>query len=82
MVDPKNTDMARFETDLGECRQIAEQGPGAGGGAAGGAAVGYALGQVVARTTGHSTWQTRPGAARRSSAGRKARVPERKASAR
>ena len=54
MVDPKTTDMARFETDLTECKQIAEQGPGAGTGAAGGAAVGYALGQVVARTTGNS----------------------------
>jgi outer membrane lipoprotein SlyB len=54
MVDPKHTDMARFETDLAECRQIAEQGPGAGGGAAVGAAAGYALGQVVARTTGHA----------------------------
>ena len=54
MVDPKTTDMARFETDLAECKQIAEQGPGAGAGAAGGAAVGYALGQVVARTTGNS----------------------------
>ena len=54
LVDPKATDMARFETDLVECRQIAEQAPGAGAGAAGGAAVGYALGQVVARTTGHS----------------------------
>jgi outer membrane lipoprotein SlyB len=54
MVDPKNTDMARFETDLAECRQIAEQGPGAGGGAAVGAVAGYALGQVVARTTGHA----------------------------
>ena len=54
MVDPKTTDMARFETDLAECKQIAEQGPGAGTGALGGAAVGYALGQVVARTTGNS----------------------------
>ena len=54
MVDPKNTDMARFQTDLAECKQIAEQGPGTGAGAAGGAVVGYALGQVVARTTGNS----------------------------
>jgi outer membrane lipoprotein SlyB len=61
VVDPKTTDMARFETDLGECRQIAEQAPGAGAGAAGGAAVGYALGQVVARTTGHSNMANEAG---------------------
>jgi len=28
IVDPKRSDMARYETDLAECRQIAEQAPG------------------------------------------------------
>src|SRR5882672_7111553 len=41
IVDPKRSDMARYETDLAECRQIAEQAPGPGTGAAVGAAVGY-----------------------------------------
>ena len=31
VVDPKHTDMAKYETDLVECRQVAEQGPGTGG---------------------------------------------------
>ena len=39
IVDPKRSDMARYETDLAECRQIAEQAPGPGTGAAVGAAV-------------------------------------------
>jgi len=34
IVDPKRSDMARYETDLAECRQIAEQAPGPGTGAA------------------------------------------------
>ena len=55
VVDPKRTDMAKYETDLVECRQIAEQGPGAGTGAAVGAVGGYAVGQVLARTTGRSS---------------------------
>src|SRR5213080_1709239 len=32
IVDPKRSDMARYETDLAECRQIAEQAPGPGTG--------------------------------------------------
>src|SRR2546423_15428276 len=52
IVDPKRSDMARYETDLAECRQIAEQAPGPGTGAAVGAAVGYGVGQGLARTTG------------------------------
>jgi len=42
VVDPKRTDMAKYETDLVECRQVAEQGPGGGAvlGAAGGAGAG------------------------------------------
>src|SRR5256885_16048234 len=52
IVDPKRSDMARYETDLAECRQIAEQAPGPGTGAAVGAAVGYGVGQVFARATG------------------------------
>src|SRR3977135_1525258 len=51
IVDPKRSDMARYETDLAECRQIAEQAPGPGTGAAVGAAVGYGGGQLIARTT-------------------------------
>jgi len=54
VVDPKRTDMAKYETDLVECRQVAEQGPGAGAGALVGAGAGYAVGQVFARTTGRS----------------------------
>jgi hypothetical protein len=54
VVDPKRTDMARYETDLVECREIAKQGGGAGGGALVGAGAGYMVGQAVARTTGRS----------------------------
>ncbi|HYN13168.1 MAG TPA: glycine zipper family protein [Burkholderiales bacterium] len=54
IVDPARSDMARFESDLAECRQIAEQAPGPGAGAVVGAAAGYAVGQVAARATGHS----------------------------
>jgi outer membrane lipoprotein SlyB len=54
VVDPKRSDMAKYESDLTECRQIAEKAPGAGTGAAVGAVGGYAVGQVLARTTGNS----------------------------
>lgn len=54
VVDTKRSDMTHYETDLGECRQIAEKGPGAGTGAAVGAAGGYAVGQVFARATGRA----------------------------
>jgi outer membrane lipoprotein SlyB len=54
VVDPKRSDMARYESDLAECRSIAEKAPGAGTGAAVGAVGGYAVGQVLARTTGNS----------------------------
>jgi hypothetical protein len=54
VVDPKRTDMAKYETDLVECRKVAEQGPGAGTSAAVGAVGGYAVGQVFARATGRS----------------------------
>jgi hypothetical protein len=54
VVDPKRTDMAKYETDLVECREIAKQGAGAGGGALVGAGAGYVVGQAVARTTGRS----------------------------
>jgi hypothetical protein len=54
VVDPKRTDMAKYETDLVECRQVAEQAPGAGAGAAVGAVGGYAVGQVFARATGRA----------------------------
>src|SRR5207247_10492659 len=52
IVDPKRSDMARYETDLAECRQIAAQAPGPGTGAAVGAAVGDGAGQGLAPTTG------------------------------
>ena len=52
IVDPQRSDMSRYESDLAQCRQIAEQAPGPGTGAAVGAAVGYGIGQVLARTTG------------------------------
>jgi hypothetical protein len=54
IVDPARSDMARFDSDLAECREIADKGPGAGGAAAVGAVAGYAVGQVAARATGHS----------------------------
>jgi outer membrane lipoprotein SlyB len=54
VVDPKRSDMAKYESDLAECRQIAEKAPGAGTGAAVGAVGGYAVGQVLARTTGRA----------------------------
>jgi outer membrane lipoprotein SlyB len=54
VVDPKRSDMVRYESDLVECRQIAEKGPGAGTGAVVGAGAGYAVGQVFARTTGRA----------------------------
>jgi outer membrane lipoprotein SlyB len=54
VVDPKRSDAAKYESDLVECRQIAEKAPGAGTGALVGAAGGYAVGQVVARSTGRS----------------------------
>jgi outer membrane lipoprotein SlyB len=54
VVDPKRTDMAKYETDLVECRQVAEQAPGGGAGALVGAGAGYAVGQVFARTTGRA----------------------------
>jgi outer membrane lipoprotein SlyB len=54
VVDPKRTDMAKYEGDLVECREIAEKGPGAGSGALVGAGAGYAVGQVFARTTGRA----------------------------
>jgi outer membrane lipoprotein SlyB len=54
LVDPKRSDMAKYESDLSECRQISEKAPGAGTGALAGAGAGYAVGQVFARTTGRA----------------------------
>src|SRR6266699_2616742 len=54
IVDPKRSDMARYETDLAECRQIAEQAPGPGTGAAVGAAVGYGAGLGAAGGAGRA----------------------------
>lgn len=54
LVDPKRSDMAKYESDLTECRQISQKAPGAGAGALVGAGAGYAVGQVFARTTGRA----------------------------
>jgi outer membrane lipoprotein SlyB len=55
VVDPKRSDMARYESDLVECREIADKGPGGGTGALVGAGAGYAVGQVFARATGRAS---------------------------
>ncbi len=44
LIDAKNVDMNKFETDLGECRQYSLQVAGAGEKAAGGAIAGVAAG--------------------------------------
>jgi outer membrane lipoprotein SlyB len=54
VVDPARSDMAKYETDLVDCRKVSEQASGAGTGALVGAGAGYAVGQVVARTTGRA----------------------------
>ena len=66
VIDPKTSaHPERYETDLSECQQLAEQAPGAGSGAAGGAAIGAALGAGVAVASGHkaSAGQAAGGAA-------------------
>lgn len=53
VIDPKTSaHPENFETDLGECRQIAAQAPK--GAALAGAGIGAALGAGVAVATGHS----------------------------
>jgi hypothetical protein len=44
VVDPKRTDMAKYETDLVECREIAKRGGAAGGAGAGAVCAGGAAG--------------------------------------
>jgi outer membrane lipoprotein SlyB len=54
VVDPKMSQHPeRYESDLAECQQLAEQAPGAGAGTVGGAGVGAALGAGLAVATGH-----------------------------
>ena len=54
VVDPKTSQHPeRYEADLAECQQLAQQAPGAGGGAVAGAAVGTAIGAGLAVATGH-----------------------------
>lgn len=48
VIDPEGVDMARYQRDLADCRQIARQVDGkAAGGAVGGAVVGGAVGGIV-----------------------------------
>lgn len=54
IVDTQNTDMARYEQDLAQCRAYAGQvntGTEAGKGAVGGAAVGAVLGAIVGNSS-------------------------------
>jgi outer membrane lipoprotein SlyB len=54
VVDPKmSAHPERYESDLAECQQLAQQAPGAGAGTVAGAGVGAALGAGVAVATGH-----------------------------
>ena len=54
VVDPKTSaHPENYETDLAECRQLAEQGAHPGGSAAGGAVVGAGVGAALAVATGH-----------------------------
>src|SRR5204862_7469983 len=56
VIDPKTSaHPERYESDLAECQQLAQQAPGAGAGAAGGAAIGAAIGAGVAVASGHKT---------------------------
>ena len=54
VVDPKTSaHPENYESDLGECRQLAQQGAHPGGSAAGGAAIGAGVGVALAVATGH-----------------------------
>ena len=52
MIDSRNVDMNRFEIDLRECQQYAQQVTGAGTQAATGALIGAAFGAVLAAAAG------------------------------
>jgi hypothetical protein len=55
VVDPKTSlHPEHYETDLAECRQLAEQGAHPGGSAAGGAAIGAGVGAALAVATGRN----------------------------
>lgn len=62
VVDTKGVDLNRYEADLGECQQYANQTAGAGQSAAAGAAAGAIFGAVLAAAAGG-------GASRKSTAG-------------
>ncbi len=52
VIDPEGVDMAQFDRDLAECRQISEQvNQRAGTGAVGGAVVGAAVGAIVGNSS-------------------------------
>lgn len=52
IVDMKGVDQAKYETDLKECQQYADEALGIGSGAAIGAVAGAVLGEVLARAGG------------------------------
>jgi uncharacterized protein YcfJ len=52
LVDTKGKDMGRYESDLAECREYANQVAGPGTGAALGAGIGAALGYLISRAAG------------------------------
>lgn len=52
VIDTKNVDMSKFERDLGECQQYAQQVAGPGTGAAVGAGAVAALGFLMATVAG------------------------------
>ncbi len=62
VVDTKSVDLNRYEADLGECQQYANQTAGAGESAAAGAAAGAVFGALLAAAAGGGT-------SRKSSAG-------------
>ncbi len=52
VIDPEGVDMAKYESDLAQCRQISEQvDQKAGAGAVGGAVVGGAIGAIVGNSS-------------------------------
>lgn len=55
VVDTKGIDLNRYEADLGECQQFANQTAGAGESAAAGAAAGAVFGALLAAAAGGGT---------------------------
>ena len=52
MIDSKNVDMSKYESDLRDCQQYAQQTSGAGMGAAVGAGAGALFGAILAAAAG------------------------------